>query len=121
MNMLPGTLGPDGSIALEGGVTVRHDQDLAAQTGHSVLYGIRPEDLRLVGEGEGFPLAIDVVETTGREIELFGSLGARRICVLLQARASVRPGVTVWVNPAPERAHVFDAESGARLDGTRPA
>ena len=121
MNMLPGTLGPDGTIALEGGVTVRHDQDLAAQTGHSVLYGIRPEDLRLVGEGEGFPLTIDVVETTGREIELFGSLGARRICVLLQARASVRPGETVWVNPAPERAHVFDAESGARLDDTRLA
>ncbi len=116
MNMLPGTLGPDGTIALEGGVTVRHDQDLAAQTGHSVLYGVRPEDLQVVGDGEGFALGVDVVETTGREIELFGSLGSRRICVLLQARASVRPGDTVWISPAPERAHVFDAESGIRLD-----
>ena len=76
MNILPGTLGADGAIALEGGVTVRHDQDLAAQAGRGVLYGIRPEDLRMVGEGEGFPLTLDVVETTGREIELFGSLGA---------------------------------------------
>ena len=33
MNMLPGTLGPDGTIALEGGVTVRHDQALAAEAG----------------------------------------------------------------------------------------
>ena len=116
MNMVPGTLGPDGTIALEGGVTVRHDQDLATQAGRSVLYGIRPEDLRLVGEGEGFPLSVDVVETTGREIELFGALGTRRLCVLLQARASVRPGETVWIDPEPARAHLFDAESGARLD-----
>ena len=115
MNILPGTLEADGAIALEGGVTVRHDQDLAAQAGRGVLYGIRPEDLRMVGEGEGFPLTLDVVETTGREIELFGSLGARRICVLLQARASVRPGETVWISPDPARAHIFDAESGARL------
>ena len=118
MNMLPGTLGPEGSIALEAGVTVRHDQSLQAEAGRSVLYGIRPEDLRLVGEGEGFALTVDVVETTGREIELFGTLGTRRLCVLLQARASVRPGETVWVDPAPARAHVFDAETGARLDDT---
>ena len=116
MNMLPGTLGPDGTIALEGGVTVRHDQDLATHAGQSVLYGIRPEDLQLVDEGEGFALGVDVVETTGREIELFGALGTRRICVLLQARASVRPGETVWIRPDPERAHVFDAESGIRLN-----
>ena len=121
MNMLPGTLGPDGTIALDGGVTARHDQDIAAQAGRSVLYGIRPEDLRMVGEGEGFPLTLDVVETTGREIELFGSLGARRICVLLQARASVRPGETVWISPDPARAHIFDAESGARLLAPRTA
>ena len=89
---------------------------MPAQAGRSVLYGIRPEDLRLVGEGEGFPLTVDVVETTGREIELFGALGTRRLCVLLQARASVRPGETVWIDPEPARAHLFDAESGARLD-----
>ena len=118
MNMLPGTLGPEGTIALEAGVTVRHDQSLQAEAGRSVLYGIRPEDLRLVGEGEGFGLTVDVVETTGREIELFGTLGTRRLCVLLQARASVRPGDTVWIDPAPARAHVFDAETGARIDDT---
>ena len=116
MNMLPGTLGPDGTIALEGGVTVRHAESLEAQSGRSVLYGIRPEDLQLVREGEGFALGVDVVETTGREIELFGSLGSRRLCVLVQARASVRPGDTVWISPAPERAHIFDAETGVRLD-----
>ena len=121
MNMVPGTLGADGTIALEGGVTVRHDQDLATQAGRSVLYGIRPEDLRLVGEGGGFPLTVDVVETTGREIELFGALGTRRLCVLLQARASVRPGETVWIDPEPARAHLFDAESGARLDAAGQA
>ena len=116
MNMVPGTLGPDGTIALEGGVTVRHEHDLAAHAGRSVLYGLRPEDLQLVGEGDGFALTIDVVETTGRESELFGTLGTRRLCVLLRSRVSVRPGETVWVDPDPARAHVFDAESGARLD-----
>ena len=121
MNMLPGTLGPDGTIALEGGVTVRHAESLEAQSGRSVLYGIRPEDMQLVGEGEGFALGVDVVETTGREIELFGTLGSRRICVLLQARALVRPGDTVWISPAPERAHIFDAESGVRIDAAGPA
>ena len=39
MNMLPGTLGPDGTIALEGDVTVRHDQDLTAQTGTASSMG----------------------------------------------------------------------------------
>ena len=116
MNMLPGTLGPEGTIALEGSITVRHAESLAAEADRSVLYGIRPEDLQLVGEGEGLALSVDVVETTGREIELFGILGSRRVCVLLQARASVRPGDTVWISPAPERAHIFDAESGVRLD-----
>ena len=116
MNMMPGTLGADGTIALEGGVTVRHAQGLSAHAGRGVQYGIRPEDLHLVGAGEGFGLTVDVVETTGREIELFGTLGTRRLCVLLRARASVRPGETVWIDPDPVRAHVFDAESGARLN-----
>ena len=116
MNLLPGMLGPDGTIALEGGITVRHTESLAAEAGRNVLYGIRPEDLQLVGEDEGIAFGVDVVETTGREIELFGTLGARRVCVLLQARAEVRPGETVWINPDPERAHIFDAESGGRID-----
>ena len=121
MNLLPGTLGPDGTIALEGEITVRHTDSLAAEAGRSVLYGIRPEDLQLVGEGAGIAFGVDVVETTGREIELFGTLGSRRICVLLQGRANVRPGETVWIIPAPERAHVFDAESGVRLEATGPS
>ena len=83
--------------------------------GTKVLFGIRPEDLQLSSEGDGLPMTVEVVEFTGREVELFGARDDERICVLVRERTGLKPDETVWLKPNVERAHVFDADSGRSL------
>ncbi len=90
-----------------------------AALGDTVFYGVRPEDMKLSADGEGMPFEIDVVETTGREIELFGHLDGKQLCILLTDRRVVRPGETVWLKPDLERVHLFDPATEARIDVRR--
>ena len=118
MNMLSGTLRRrDDKITVEFAdglhVDVPGEQD--GKDGTKVLFGIRPEDLHLSSEGDGLPMTVEVVEFTGREVELFGARGEERICVLVRDRLNLKPDQTVWLKPNTDRAHVFDAESGRSL------
>ncbi|MCB1495861.1 MAG: sn-glycerol-3-phosphate ABC transporter ATP-binding protein UgpC [Bauldia sp.] len=118
MNMLSGVLRrADGGVLVEFSdghrVEVPGSQD--GEDGTKVLFGIRPEDLQLSSEGDGLPMTVEVVEFTGREVELFGARDDERICVLVRERTGLKPDETVWLKPNVERAHVFDADSGRSL------
>ena len=118
MNMLPGHLRRrNGKASLEfaGGADIELQATPGGEDGMPVLYGIRPEDLHLGAENDGLPLTVEVVEMTGREIELYGMRDGVRICVLLRERQRLRPGDTVWLKPDGARAHVFQADTGRNL------
>ena len=80
-----------------------------------MIYGFRPEHLRLAdGEG-GLAFKISVVEPTGSETLVFGHLGGTLICVQFNERVRARPGDEMRLDIDAEKAHVFSPDSQQRL------
>jgi multiple sugar transport system ATP-binding protein len=118
MNMLPGSLRhKEGKSWIDFPGEVRVDLPNAqnGEDGMDVNLGVRPEDLHLSAENDGLKFLVDVVEMTGREIEVYGTLEKTRVCVLLRERQKLKPGDTVWLKPDATRAHVFQADTGRNL------
>ncbi len=114
MNLLEGTFRrQDGAwVEVHGAkLPVADGVDLAE--GHRVIYGVRPEDLRVADEGIAVQLA--VIEPTGAEIVLICRLGDQQVTTLFRDRREFVPGQTVLLRADPGAVHLFDAESGARL------
>ncbi|SDB23976.1 ABC transporter ATP-binding protein [Bauldia litoralis] len=119
MNMLPGHLRRgDGKVWVEftGGVRLDLPSTQVGEDGTEILFGIRPENVHLGSEGDGLPMTVEVVEFTGREIELFGMRDGERICVLLRERQRLNPEDTVWLKPDVARAHLFNKATGRNLN-----
>ncbi len=118
MNMLPGHLRRrDGNVSVEfpGGAETAVQATSGGEDGMPVLYGIRPEDLHLADDQDGWPLAVEVVEMTGREIEIYGAHNGVRVCALLRQRQRLSQGDTIWLKPDRAQAHVFAADTGRNL------
>jgi multiple sugar transport system ATP-binding protein len=114
MNLLPGTVRRDGGFFVEvDGHRLPANGDGIASDGQPVTYGIRPEHLDIADDG--FPARVAVVEPTGPETLLFLRFGEHEIVAVLSDWHDVKPGETVHLRPRAERAHLFDAASGARL------
>jgi ABC-type sugar transport system ATPase subunit len=77
------------------------------------VVGVRPEHVRLRGQGDGASARVELVELAGSEayVHLDSGLVAR-------VPADVRPteGAEVGVSVRPEDAHFFDLASGERIE-----
>jgi len=82
--------------------------------GARLVYGIRPEHIR-VAPG-GIPAMVQVVEPTGSETQVIARMGARQIVCACRERIAARPGETIGLSADPALVHLFDAETGRRLD-----
>jgi multiple sugar transport system ATP-binding protein len=94
----------------------------AASAGHGdITVGVRPENWRIVGEGEGIPVKVTVVEELGADAFVYGTSGAEgtpdNVIIRIDARRNHQKGETLYVTTDPEHVHVFDTESGQRLSG----
>ena len=97
-------------------VEVRGELDGRSQ----VVIGLRPEALEL--GAEGIPAEVEVVEEFGADAYVFctaqvhaGAGGRTRLVARTEAKAAPARGERVALRVRPGEAHVFDAESGARL------
>jgi multiple sugar transport system ATP-binding protein len=91
----------------------------APATGHEVVLGIRPEDV-ILGTGP-FTAWLRLVEPTGHEQIAVLALDGDTLTVRADAELPLRTGETLnWGVRAP-RLHLFDAESGRRLDAALTA
>ena len=86
-----------------------------AEEGRPVVCGIRPEHFELVGEGDGLPAEVAVVEPTGAETIVVCRFAGIEIQVIFRERHALAPGQTIALRPRPGSAHLFDRKSGARL------
>jgi multiple sugar transport system ATP-binding protein len=86
---------------------------LPAGRAETLLVGIRPETVELAQEG--LPLRVDLVEPTGAETFLHGSIDGRPFTVAMRGRTKVAIGETVFVRAASQAIHLFDRESGRRI------
>ncbi|MEM7566220.1 MAG: ABC transporter ATP-binding protein [Pseudomonadota bacterium] len=126
MNLLAATIErTDGGPAarLADGQIVRLGDGLARGLGQraDILLGFRPETLALVDAPGEATLAATVrlVETIGRRRIAHLALGGETMLGVFERTQPVRAGETVRVALDRPRCHLFDAESGVRLDPER--
>ena len=113
MNVLEGRI-EGGSFAV-GNLLLPLGRAPEAPAGRPVHYGIRPEHFLLTGEG-GLPIEVIVIEPTGSETQVVAKAGGSEITCVFRERISARPGEIIHVTPDPAHVHLFDKETGRRLN-----
>ena len=115
MNMLKGRLKLGGGprFVTEDGVTLPVGRAPADGDGRPVIYGIRPEHFALGGTLQA---KVAVVEPTGSETQVVAQVGEHKLLGVFRERIGVAPGETLAMTPDPGAAHLFDAETGLRLN-----
>lgn len=114
MNMIEGTIGKDGLVTDDGvALPVGDRKDLPE--GRRAIYGIRPEHIER--SESGLEAVVVTVEPTGAESLIVLRLGTQQVTCVLKERVRARPGEIIRIAPIADTAHVFDAQSGTRIDG----
>jgi multiple sugar transport system ATP-binding protein len=144
MNLFEGTLsGQTGALRIgDEGLSLDPaglPAPLQATGDHSVVFGVRPEDLRIAGDGDPFITGtVELVEALGSDLLVHMDTSARRarlpelgaddelppeaevsgrgrFVARLEPRAGVRVGDTLRLTPDPARTHFFDPASGQKI------
>jgi multiple sugar transport system ATP-binding protein len=117
MNFLPGTvIAGDGPPRVIGaGDVVLPAQPSPSTVGRRVEVGIRPEHMRVADRPGALPLTIAVVEPTGSETHVYGTIGPVEVRGVFRERIAARPGTVLPIAVDPADTHLFDAGSGERL------
>jgi len=92
--------------------------DAGGADGQEVVYGIRPEHLALVGEGEATsaaPAEVVVVEPTGADILISTRFAGSEAHAVFRERHVLRPGDRIHLAPDLGAVHIFDKVSGQRI------
>lgn len=78
--------------------------------------GVRPEDIRVIGEG-GRPARVTAVEHLGADSIILSEVEGQRMVVRQSGFTRVAPGDTIGLAWEADREHEFDGKSGKRLAG----
>ncbi|WP_425051600.1 ABC transporter ATP-binding protein [Psychromarinibacter sp. S121] len=114
MNMMPATC-KDGMLVLDSGAgSVPVPAAYKVAEGGKVLAGVRPEHLDIVASG-GFAFDANIVEQTGTDTYVYGSIGGVESTVMFRERTAIEDGSSLNVMPRPGHLHLFDAATGGRL------
>jgi multiple sugar transport system ATP-binding protein len=118
MNLLEGTA-VDGKASI-GEYKVPVDPEASKRMNGRVTVGVRPENWRVVGDGDGgLPIKITVIEELGADSYVYGSSDVEgvpsTVIVRVSGQKHPKKGDVMHVTTDPEHVHVFDTESGERL------
>lgn len=83
--------------------------------GQRIIYGIRPEDVKISNEGQGIQSTVEVVEPTGANTEVYCHIAGTRIVATPPKRYDISLGDTVFFDFDPRYAYIFDAETEKAL------
>ena len=116
MNLIDGLLQPDGSasIQLSDGTGLPVADPPSALAGKAVTAGIRPEHIEI--SPEGLQARVLLVEPTGSGTHLLLEVGCCRLLCVLQERLDVASGSAVAMKVDPRNVHLFDSNTGQRLE-----
>jgi multiple sugar transport system ATP-binding protein len=118
MNLLEGVA--SGDQVSVGGYSVPVDPTAERKMNGRITVGVRPENWRIVTDGEGgLPVSVTVVEELGADSFVYGTSDVEgvpsNVIVRMAGRHHPRKGETLHVTTDPQHVHVFDTDSGERL------
>ena len=126
MNLIEGTIGPDGITIGSTVVPVPRGLQQAAGTG-KVTVGLRPESVELTGTTAGIPAVVNLVEELGAEAYVYARLAhtvddtrfaaTPDFIVRVNPKSAPKSGSAIELHVKPDSMLLFDAESGARITG----
>ena len=76
--------------------------------------GIRPEHLEI--SDEGIETTVALVEPTGSSTQITAKLATQEVVGIFRERLQVAPGEMLRMKPSPAHIHLFDRETGKRVD-----
>jgi multiple sugar transport system ATP-binding protein len=113
MNMIEGQIA-DGALRTADGTAWRLPTNGKGRHDGPAVYGIRPEHLRL--DPDGIKASVQVVEPTGSETQVLLRVGDHDLIAAFRDRVTARPGEILPVSPDPALIHLFDRQSGQRVN-----
>ncbi len=116
MNLIKGKIKVNGkaSFVTEDGVDLPLASAPRDSNGRPAIYGIRPEHFSL--GGQALKAEVSVIEPTGSETQVFARLGGQKVVGVFRERVAARPGEDLPMAPDPNSVHLFDRETGLRLN-----
>jgi multiple sugar transport system ATP-binding protein len=116
MNLLPGRVEGEDSprLALPDGLTATIGDAGRAFAGRDVIFGIRPEHVR-VDQARGLPCIVSLVEPTGSETHVVAHAGQTEVIAVLRERVEIQEGETIRLSLDASQSHFFETSSGNRL------
>jgi multiple sugar transport system ATP-binding protein len=117
MNFVKGRIAVNGkaSFVTESGARLPIADAPPASDGMPAIYGIRPEHFS-IDAANGIPAEVAVIEPTGSETQVFAHLGGQDVVGVFRERIAAQPGTKLPLAPDPAKVHLFDSESGRRLN-----
>jgi multiple sugar transport system ATP-binding protein len=124
MNFIEGVIqraeGPGGRMGMctFKGIDLTLDVPCDGESRGRVFLGVRPQHIEVSAGGENKPRGeVGVVEPMGNELIVYVMLsGGDRLVAVAPPQAAIKPGDMVSVRVRPEGVHIFDAETGRRID-----
>ena len=116
MNLLTGRVEEADALrlVLSDGLAATIGNGGRAFVGRDVVFGIRPEHVR-VDQDRGLPCIVSLVEPTGSETHVVAHAGQTEIIAVLRERVEIQEGQVIKLSLDASQAHFFDTSSGSRL------
>ena len=111
MNFFPGYV--DGDVFITNGASLPFAG--TALQGRNLVYGIRPEHFALSDTG-GIQAEVVIVEPTGSETQVTMRLADQNVFGVFRERVQAKPGDKLELSIDPANVHLFDAETGKRVE-----
>ncbi|WP_295014147.1 ABC transporter ATP-binding protein [uncultured Microbacterium sp.] len=120
MNLFPVDLA-EGGVRFGSKVVPAESSAIGKASGSNVTIGVRPEDIVVApADGEGLQVTVDLVEELGADGYLYGhsEIDGKRTDIVARVDGRNHPnaGERVTLAPVVGHVHLFDVESGERLN-----
>ena len=81
-----------------------------------VTYGIRPEHLAILPEGQGIPATVVLVEPNGADTQVIVDLEGQQVRTLTRDRIALAPGAAIGLQVDASAVHLFAGDTGLRIN-----